>query len=79
MHVLHIGLGYFKLILHVGIVFRARSSFKGIQPIYMGFFEMWVLHLRLILHLNLQYPNLYLSLPTGILGFRCNTYIHTYL
>jgi len=31
-------LGYFKVTLHVGIVFRARSSFKGIQTIYMGFF-----------------------------------------
>jgi len=46
-------LGYFKVTLHVGIVFRARSSFKGIQTIYMGFFETWLLHLRLILHLNL--------------------------
>jgi len=36
---------------------------------------MWVLHLKLILHLNLQYLDLYLLLPTRILGFRCNTYI----
>jgi hypothetical protein len=34
--------------LHMHIVFRARSSFKGIQTIYMGFFlNMWVLHLGL--------------------------------
>jgi hypothetical protein len=33
MQVLHIGLGYFKMTLHVGIVFRAWSSFKGIQTI----------------------------------------------
>jgi len=33
MQVLHIGLGYFKVTLHVGIVFKARSSFKGIQII----------------------------------------------
>jgi hypothetical protein len=33
MHVLYIGLGYFKVTLHVGIVFRARSSLKGIQTI----------------------------------------------
>jgi hypothetical protein len=45
----------------------------------MGSFEAWVLHLRLILHLNLQYPDLYLPLPTGILGFHCNTYTCTYL
>jgi hypothetical protein len=39
MQVLHIRLGYFKVTLHVGIVFRARSSFKGIQTIYLyGFF-----------------------------------------
>jgi len=45
----------------------------------MGFFETWVLHLKLIIHLNLQYLNLYLPLPTRILGFRCNTYTRTYL
>jgi len=45
----------------------------------MGFFEAWVLHLGLILHLNLQYIDLYLPLPTGILGFHCNTYTRTYL
>jgi hypothetical protein len=39
---------------------------------------MWVLHLGLILHLNLHYPHLYLPLPLGILGFSCNTRIHTY-
>jgi hypothetical protein len=44
----------------------------------MGFFEMWVLHLGLFFHFNLKYPNLYLPLQTGILGFRCNTYTHTY-
>jgi hypothetical protein len=38
MQVLHVGLGYFKMILRVGIVFRARSSLKGIQTIGMGFF-----------------------------------------
>jgi hypothetical protein len=45
----------------------------------MGFFETWVLHLRLIFHLNLQYLGLYLPLPIGILGFRCNTYTRTYI
>jgi hypothetical protein len=45
----------------------------------MDFFEVWVLHLGLILHLNLQYPDLYLPLPIGILGFHCNTYTRTYL
>jgi hypothetical protein len=45
----------------------------------MGFFETWVLHLRLIFRINLQYLNLYLPLPIGILGFRCNTYTRTYL
>jgi len=45
----------------------------------MGFFKTWLLHLRLILHLNLQYSNLYLPLPTGILGFHYNTYTRTYL
>jgi len=76
MRILHIGLGYFKVTLHVGIVFRAKSSLKSIKTIYMGYFEAWVLHLRLILHLNLQYPHLYLPLPTRILGFHCNTYNH---
>jgi len=33
MQVLHIGLGYFKVTIHVGIVFRAKSSLKGIQTI----------------------------------------------
>jgi hypothetical protein len=33
MQVLHIGLDYFKVTLHVGIVFKARSSLKGIQTI----------------------------------------------
>jgi hypothetical protein len=45
----------------------------------MGSFEAWVLHLGLILHLNLRYPNLCLRLPIGILGFCCNTYTRTYL
>jgi hypothetical protein len=44
----------------------------------MGFFETWALHLWLFFHFNLKYPNLYLYLPTGILGFRCNTYTRTY-
>jgi hypothetical protein len=33
MQVMHIGLGYFKVTLHVGIMFRVRSSLKGIQII----------------------------------------------
>ncbi len=78
MQVLHFGLGYFKMTLHVHIVFRARSSLKGIQTIYMGFFEMWVLHLGFFFHLNLQYLDLYLPLPTGILGHNCNTCTCTY-
>jgi hypothetical protein len=45
----------------------------------MGSFEEWVLHLGLILHLNLQYLDLYLPLPNGILGFCCNTYTRIYL
>jgi len=45
----------------------------------MGSFEAWVLHLRLILHLNLQYSHLYLPLLTRILGFRCNNCTHIYL
>ncbi len=45
----------------------------------MGSFEAWVFHLGLILHLNLQYPDLYLPLPTGILGFCCNIYTRIYL
>jgi hypothetical protein len=44
----------------------------------MGLFERWVLHLGLFFHLNLQYPNLYLPLPTGFFGIHCNTYIRTY-
>ncbi len=56
MQVLHIGLGYFKVTLHVGISFKIKYSFKGIQTIYMGILKrpcMWVLHLGLIFHLNL--------------------------
>jgi hypothetical protein len=78
MQILHIRLVYFKVTLHVGILFKVRSSLNGIQTIYMGSFETWVLPLGLILHLNLQYPDLYLLLPTGILGFCCNTYTCTY-
>jgi hypothetical protein len=33
MQVLHIGLNYFKVTLHVDIMFMARSSLKGIQTI----------------------------------------------
>jgi len=76
--VLHLRLGYFKMTLHMHIVFRARSSLKGIQIIYMGFFETWVLHFGLFFHFNLKYPNLYLPLPIRILRFRCNTYTRTY-
>jgi hypothetical protein len=39
---------------------------------------MWVLHLGMILHLNLQYMHLYLFLPTKILGFYYNTCNCTY-
>ncbi len=78
MQVLHLGFSYIKMTLHVHIVFKARSSLKGIQTIQMGLFETWVLHLGFFFHLNLQYPNLYLLLPTGFLGIHCNTYIRTY-
>jgi len=44
----------------------------------MGYFEVWVLYLGLILHLNLQYLDLYLPLPTGILGLCYNTYTRIY-
>jgi hypothetical protein len=64
--------------LHMHIVFRAKSSLKGIQTIYMGFFETWVLHLGLFFHFNLKYFDLYLPLPTRILGFYYNTYTCTY-
>jgi hypothetical protein len=33
VQVLHLGLGYFKVTLHMHIVFRAKSSLKGIQTI----------------------------------------------
>jgi hypothetical protein len=33
MQILHIRFGYFKVTLHVGIVFEATSSFKGIETI----------------------------------------------
>ncbi len=79
MQVLHLGFSYIKMTLHVHIVFRVRSSFKGIQTIQMGLFETWVFHLRFFFHLNLQYLNLYLPLPTGFLGIHYNTYIRTYL
>jgi hypothetical protein len=44
----------------------------------MGFFETWVLHLGLLFHFNLKYPNLYLPLPTRILGHNFNTCTCTY-
>ncbi len=44
----------------------------------MGSFETWVLHLGLIFHLNLQYLDSYIPLPTRILRFCCNTYTHIY-
>jgi hypothetical protein len=33
VQVLHLGLGYFKVTLHMHIMFKARSSLKGIQTI----------------------------------------------
>ncbi len=46
----------------------------------MGFFFKRVgIAFKLVFHLNLQYPNLYLPLPTGMLGFHYNTYIRIYL
>jgi hypothetical protein len=33
MQILHIRLGYFKVTLHVDIVFKVRYSLKGIQTI----------------------------------------------
>jgi hypothetical protein len=46
----------------------------------MGFFLKCVgIAFRLVFHLNLQYPNLYLPLLTRMLGFHYNTYIRTYL
>jgi hypothetical protein len=46
----------------------------------MGFFLKRVgIAFRLVFHLNLQYPNLYLPLLIGMLGFHYNTYIRTYL
>ncbi len=44
----------------------------------MGSFETWVLHLGLIFHLNLQYPNLYLPLSIGNFGVLLQ-YLHLYL
>ncbi len=46
----------------------------------MGFFFKRVgIAFKLVFHLNLQYPNLYLPLLTGMLGFHYNTYIRIYL
>jgi len=61
----------------------------------MGFFETWVLDLGLIIHLNLQYPNLnffyqlefcnFVAIPTPILTFTnwnfgaSLQYLHLYL
>jgi hypothetical protein len=64
------------LCLH--IVFRARSSLKGIQTIYMGFFFKRVgIAFRVVFHLHLQYLNLYLLLLTGSWGSL--QYLHLYL
>jgi hypothetical protein len=35
-------MGYFEMTLHVGIVFRVKSSLKGIQTIYMGYFKVTI-------------------------------------
>ena len=43
------------------------------------FFKRVGIAFKLVFHLNLQYPNLYLPLLIGMLGFHCNTYIRTYL
>jgi len=61
-------------VLCLGLGFHLRVS----KP-FNGYFEVWVLYLKLIFHLNLQYSDLYLLLPTGILGLCCNTYTCTYL
>ncbi len=61
MQVLHLRLGYFKVTLHMHIVFRARSSLKSIQTIYMGFFETWVLHLGLFFYFQPEIPKLILT------------------
>jgi hypothetical protein len=60
------------LCLGLGLHLKVSKPFRWV------FFETWVLHLGFFFHFNLKYPNLYLPLPTGILGFHCNTYTRTY-
>jgi hypothetical protein len=66
MWVLSLGLG-----LHLRV-------FKPFRWVILKRPCVWVLHLGLILHLNLQYLHLYLPLPIGILGLRCNTFTRIY-
>ncbi len=78
MQVLHLGLGYFKVILHVHIVFRARSSLKVIFSFKLAIPELILTFTNWIFGHSLQYLHPYLLLPTGILGHNCNTCTCTY-
>jgi hypothetical protein len=55
----------------VGIAFKVDSSFKLVIPILILTSTNWNFRV------SLQCLNIYLLLPTRILGFRCNTYTHT--
>jgi hypothetical protein len=65
MQVLHIKLGYFKVILHVDISFKVKSSSKGIQTIYMGYFET-TMHVSIAFRVNSSFK---LAILTFILTF----------
>ncbi len=63
MRLLHIGLGYFKMTWHVGVGSRAKSSFKGIQTIYMGYLEA-TMHVGIAFRVDSSFK---LAIPTFIL------------
>jgi len=81
MQVLHMGVGYFKMTLHVGIAFRARSSFKGIQTNYMGYFEA-TMHVGNVIKVdysfNFAIPTLILTSTNWNFGALLQ-YFHPYL
>jgi hypothetical protein len=61
------------VLLKHGITFKVDSSFKLVIP------KLILTSTNKNFGVSLQYLNQYLPLPTGILGFRCNTYTHTCL
>jgi len=56
-------MGYFEMTLHVGITFRVKFSFKGIQTTYMGYFEVTI-HVGITFKVDYSFK---LAIPAFIL------------